>query len=81
LRLDLEVQWIENVPSSITLEVRAGERLLAAWTPSEPRVWQTLTLGPWDWPTEEPLVLTARGPAAKQPLGGLFLDRARLHWD
>ena len=80
LRLALELEWVRNTPSPLALELRAGERLLARWEPTEPRRWERLELGPFPFPAGSPLVFAVVGPPGAPPLNGLILDRAELAW-
>ncbi|MES1244990.1 MAG: hypothetical protein ABUT39_25520 [Acidobacteriota bacterium] len=79
--LALHGEFIRNQPVSFRLDVRAGDRLLAIWTPGRSRVWEKVVLGPFDWPAGEPLVLAAYGPHPPGALNGAILDRVDFHWE
>ncbi|HXO20523.1 MAG TPA: hypothetical protein VOA87_11440 [Thermoanaerobaculia bacterium] len=80
VRLILTGELIRNQPVPFTLDVYAGDRLLGAWTPRRQRAWETVALGPVDWPAGAPLVLAARGPHPPGDLNGAILDRVDLDW-
>ncbi|MEO8503123.1 MAG: hypothetical protein ABI609_04415 [Acidobacteriota bacterium] len=80
LEVDVDLEWVRNQPSSIALEARQNGRLLATWTPPRAGTWETAALGPFAFEAGHDLEFLAVGAAAEQPLGGLLLDRARLHW-
>jgi hypothetical protein len=77
----LDGELIRNQPVPFRLDVRAGDRLLAIWTPGRSRVWEKVVLGPFDWPAGEPLVLAAYGPHPPGALNGAILDRVDLRWE
>ncbi|HWM90526.1 MAG TPA: hypothetical protein VN493_07135 [Thermoanaerobaculia bacterium] len=79
--IELQAELIRNQPVPFRLDVRAGDRLLAVWAPGRSRVWETITLGPFDWPEGEPLVLAAYGPHPPGALNGVILDRVVLRWE
>lgn len=79
--IELQAELIRNQPVPYHLDIRAGDRLLAVWTPGRSRVWETLTLGPFDWPDGEPLVLAAYGPHPPGALNGAVLDRVVMRWE
>jgi hypothetical protein len=80
VRLILEAELIRNQPVPFFLDIRAGDTLLARWTPHRPRRWRQVTLGPFDWPAGKPLVLAAHGDHPPGALNGAILDRVRLQW-
>lgn len=80
VRLSFEVQFIRNQPVPFTLDLAAGGRHLASWTPRRERVWEELNLGPFAWPAGAPLVVSARGPHPPGALNGAILDRVELRW-
>ncbi|MFL6291525.1 MAG: hypothetical protein ACJ759_11580 [Thermoanaerobaculia bacterium] len=79
--IELQAELVRNQPVPFHLNVQAGERLLAVWTPNRHRVWETLTLGPFDWPAGEPLVLAAYGPYLGGAPNGAILDRVVMRWE
>ncbi|HVR07481.1 MAG TPA: hypothetical protein VMW75_05490, partial [Thermoanaerobaculia bacterium] len=79
--LTLAAELIRNQPVPFAVDIAAGERLLAVWTPVRERAWEELTLGPFDWPPGAPLVLTAHGPHPPGALNGALLDRVELAWE
>ena len=81
VRLTLGAQLIRNQPVPYALDIAAGDRLLAVWTPVRDRAWTELSLGPFDWPAGAPLVLTAHGPSPPGALNGALLDRLDLRWE
>ncbi len=81
VRLTLEGELIRNQPVPFEIDVAAGERLLAVWTPVRERAWEELSLGPFDWPPGAPLVLSAHGPHPPGALNGAVLDRIELAWE
>jgi hypothetical protein len=81
VRLTLTGELVRNQPVQFALDVAAGDRLLAVWTPVRDRFWESLTLGPFAWPAGAPLVLTARGPTPAGPPNGAVLDRIDLTWE
>lgn len=80
VRLTLGAELIRNQPVPFAVDIAAGDRLLAVWTPVRERFWEDLTLGPFDWPPGAPLVLTAHGPHPPGSLNGAVLDRIELAW-
>jgi hypothetical protein len=80
VRLALSAEFIRNQPVPFAVDVAAGDRLLAVWTPARERSWDELRLGPFDWPAGMPLVLTAHGPHPPGALNGAILDRIDLAW-
>jgi len=80
VRLVLDAELIPNQPVPFTLDLLAGDRLLASWTPGRHRKPEEIVLGPFDWSTGEPLVLVARGPNPPGALNGVILDRVRFDW-
>ncbi len=80
VRLALAAQFIRNQPVPFSVDVRAGDRHLATWRPARPRVWERVTLGPFDWPAGAPLVVEAFGPHPPGALNGVLLDKAELEW-
>jgi hypothetical protein len=81
VRLTLEAELIRNQPVPFAMDISAGDRLLAVWTPVRERAWEELTLGPFDWPVGAPLVLAAHGPSPPGDLNGAVLDRIELAWE
>lgn len=79
--IELQAELIRNQPVPFRLNVQAGERLLAVWTPNRQRVWETVALGPFDWPAGEPLVLAAYGPFPPGAPNGAILDRVVMRWE
>lgn len=79
--IELQAELVRNQPVPFRVNVQAGERLLAVWTPNRHRVWETVTFGPFDWPAGEPLVLAAHGPYPPGAPNGAILDRVVLRWD
>jgi hypothetical protein len=79
LSVAVELEWVRNTDSPLALELRAGERILATWHPSVPRLWERVELGPFPWRPGEELVFAVTGPATG-PTNGLILDRAELSW-
>ncbi len=77
----LHGELVRNQPVAFRMDVRAGDRLLAIWTPGRNRVWETVELGPFDWPPGAPLVLAAYGPHPPGALNGAILDRVDLTWE
>lgn len=76
--LQLELELLRPDPAPFQLHVAAGEHELTQVTLETPG-WQTLDLGPFDWPAGVPLVL--RGPAAGTgTANGLVLDRVTIEW-
>jgi hypothetical protein len=80
VRLTLVAELIRNQPVPFAMDIRAGDRLLAVWTPVRDRTWEELTLGPFDWPAGAPLVLAAHGPSPPGALNGAVLDRVEFAW-
>jgi hypothetical protein len=81
VRLTLAAELIRNQPVPFAVDIAAGGRLLAVWTPVRERAWEELALGPFDWPRGAPLVLTAHGPHPPGTLNGAVLDRIELAWE
>ncbi|HLX07139.1 MAG TPA: hypothetical protein VKY89_04680, partial [Thermoanaerobaculia bacterium] len=81
VRLKLEAELIRNQPVPFEVEIAAGDRLLAIWTPVRDRAWEELSLGPFEWSPGAPLVLTAHGPHPPGALNGAVLDRIELAWE
>jgi hypothetical protein len=81
VRIELQAELVRNQPLPFRLNVLAGDRLLAVWTPNRHRVWETLELGPFDWPAGAPLVLAAYGPYPGGAPNGAILDRVVLRWE
>jgi hypothetical protein len=77
----LNAELVRNQPVPFRMDVRAGDRLLAIWTPGRSRVWENVVLGPFDWPAGAPLVLAAYGPHPPGALNGAILDRVDLRWE
>jgi hypothetical protein len=80
VRLVLEGELIRNQPVPFSLDLQAGDTLLARWTPHRPRRWRRVALGPFDWPAGQPLVLAAHGEHPPGALNGAILDRMELQW-
>ncbi len=80
VKLTLHAEFIRNQPVPFTLDLRQGDRLLAAWHPGRERVWERIVVGPVDWRAGEPLVLRAHGPHPPGALNGAILDRVELEW-
>jgi hypothetical protein len=81
VRLTLAAELIRNQPVPFAVDIAAGDRLLAVWTPVRERAWEDLALGPFDWPRGAPLVLTGHGPSPPGALNGAVLDRIELAWE
>jgi len=81
VRLTLTAELIRNQPATFAVDIAAGDRLLAVWTPVRERAWEEIALGPFDWPPGAPLVLTAHGPHPPGDLNGAVLDRIELAWE
>jgi hypothetical protein len=81
VRLTLTAELIRNQPVPFAVDIDAGDRLLAVWTPVRDRSWEELTLGPFEWPAGAPLVLTAHGPHPPGEINGAVLDRIELAWE
>jgi hypothetical protein len=80
VRLTLSAEFIRNQPVPFSLDLLAGDRLLATWTPGRERVWRRLSCGPFDWPPGAPLTLAARGAHPPGELNGVILDRVEFAW-
>jgi hypothetical protein len=80
VRLTIQAQLIRNQPVPFSLDVLAGDRLLATWRPGRERTWETIALGPFDWPAGAPLVLAAHGTCPPGEMNGVLLDRVDLEW-
>ncbi len=80
-RIVLHGELVRNQPVPFRMDIRAGDRLLAVWTPGRNRVWEAVELGPFDWPPGAPLVLAAYGPHPPGALNGAILDRVDLTWE
>lgn len=80
VRLTLRAELIRNQPVPFAVDLQAGDRLLASWQPGRERVWETVTLGPFDWPAGAPLVLAARGAHPPGAPNGALLDRVDFDW-
>jgi hypothetical protein len=80
VRLTLHAELIRNQPVPFAIDLQAGDRLLASWRPGRERVWETVALGPFDWPPGAPLVLVAQGAHPPGDLNGALLDRVDLDW-
>jgi hypothetical protein len=80
VRLTLQGQLVRNQPVPFSLDLLAGDRLLATWRPGRDRMWESISLGPFDWPAGVPLVLAAHGPHPPGALNGILLDRVDLDW-
>jgi hypothetical protein len=81
VRLTLAAELIRNQPVPFAVDIDAGDRLLAVWTPVRDRYWEELTLGPFEWPAGAPLVLIAHGPHPPGEINGAVLDRIELAWE
>jgi hypothetical protein len=81
VRLTLAGQLIRNQPVPFAIDIAAGDRLLAVWTPAHERIWEDVQLGPFDWPAGQPLILSGHGPAPPGALNGAILDRIDLAWE
>ncbi len=81
-RVTLHAQFIRNQPVPYHLDLLAGPRKLATWSPVRPRVWQEVSFGPFDWPGSAPLVLYGHGPhlPGDTDLNGVILDRVEIEW-
>ena len=79
-KITLHAELIRNQPVPFTLDIKQGDRLLAAWHPGRERVWERIEVGPVDWRAGEPLVLAAHGPYPPGALNGAILDRVELEW-
>jgi hypothetical protein len=80
VKLTLHAEFIRNQPVPFTLDVKQGDRRLAAWHPGRQRAWERIEVGPVEWRTGEPLVLAAHGPHPPGELNGAILDRMELEW-
>jgi hypothetical protein len=80
VRIVLEAELIRNQPVPFAIDIRAGDRLLARWTPHRVRSWRRVVLGPFAWPAGQPLVLAAHGDHPPGALNGAILDRVELGW-
>lgn len=78
VRLRLRAQFVRNQPVPLSLDVMAGERLLAIWYPGAQRVWKTVDLGPFDFAPGEPLVFEAHGARGPGEPNGVILDRVEV---
>ena len=81
VRLRLEAEFIRNQPVPYTLDLKAGGRMIASWTPARQRVWETVEVGLVEWRAGEPLVFVARGPSPPGALNGAILDRVWMEWE
>jgi hypothetical protein len=81
VRLTLSGQLVHNQPVPFFVDVRSGDRVLAVWAPGRDRAWDTIALGPFDWPAGAPLVLAAFGPHPPGELNGIVLDRVDFAWE
>ncbi len=64
---------VDHQESTMDLWIGAGETHLATWTVK--RGWADVTLGPFDWPAGEPLVIRNVSDS-----GAVIMDRAELQW-
>jgi len=76
----LYAELIQNQPVPFNVDIKEGDRLLASWHPARPRVWEVVEVGPFDWKTGEPLVLSAYGPYPPGEVNGAVLDRVEMEW-
>lgn len=81
VRLVLHGQLVHNQPVPFHLYVWAGGHLLAVWMPDRDRVWDAVTLGPFDWPATTSLALIAAGPHPPGEPNGIVLDRVDFAWE
>jgi hypothetical protein len=80
LSVTLHLRVIENIATSPTLHLRAGDRPLARWQPDGASGWQQVRLGPLPWEAGEPLVLALEAHHPARWRNALVLDRAELTW-
>jgi hypothetical protein len=80
VKITLHAEFIRNQPVPFALDLKEGDRLLAAWRPARERVWERIVVGPVDWRAGEPLVLAAHGPYPPGALNGAILDRVEMAW-
>ena len=79
--VEIDVQFIRNRPTPLTMEVASGDRLLGLWEAGHPGRWETVRLEDVPWSPGEPLVVRLPGAAGDHPPNGVILDRVRLRWD
>ena len=82
-RVTLHAQFIRNQPVPYHIDLLAGERKLATWSPARARVWEKVAFGPFPWPDGAPLVLYGYGPHLPRDLdrlNGAVLDRVEIEW-
>ncbi|HSS51081.1 MAG TPA: hypothetical protein VLX28_19240 [Thermoanaerobaculia bacterium] len=80
VRIRLHAELIRNQPVPFNVDIKEGDRLLASWHPARPRVWEVVEVGPVEWKTGEPLVLSAYGPYPPGEVNGAVLDRVEMEW-
>jgi len=78
--LTIQAQLIRNQPVPFSVDLLAGGHLLATWRPGRERTWESISLGPFEWPAGAPLVLAAQGARPPGELNGVLLDRVDLAW-
>lgn len=75
LEFDVRMAYAET---EYTLELSAGDRHLAELV-IPPGPWQTFTVGPFEWPTDAPLVIASPVQGLRFEGGGI-VDRVVFHW-
>ena len=80
--LTLSTHFVRNSDWPIFLRIKAGDRILQRWRPTEPKTWRETELGPFEWQEGEDLILevAAREPRGKRRINGLLVDRVEFRW-
>ncbi len=84
LRLVLHGYFVRHHPGDLAVQIQAGELPLQTLRFHTERIWETLEVGPFDWPAGAPLSISLPPPSPQLPPGamanGMLFDRAELSW-
>lgn len=78
--LRLHFQLLKPEPAPFEVHVSVGEREVARVSATEAGRWESVELGPFEWPPGEPLVISGPEGPGKVNKNGVILDRAELEW-
>src|SRR6185295_1840528 len=84
LRLTLEGYFVRHHPGTLEVRILAGGLPIATRRFDRERVWESIEIGPVDWPAGAPLTISLPPPNPPLPSGqmanGMLFDRATLDW-
>lgn len=79
--LEIDVRYVDEAPGErLDMIVSVDRDEVHVWPATGDRVWQTVTVGPIDWPDDARLAIHARSATEAGQVNGVIVDQVRLRW-